>query len=234
MGDLESFSGADMGGESFDPAAFERFKEKMRRAAAQIKAIKKQEQKQKQSEDEIVKILLKFFKSGANSDILKLLLRLLNQNVPAVFLVYILIIMDKDIQKDLKINLSTSTIQTNDKEEQQSEINLPEQYIGDVVLPLKVKIILIKWIDLLFSSASEYPKKLLRTIQTKDGKITNTSSQLLAFCLRNFFNDEKIEANYDKLKQFSIFILTDIVKKLKTTPPKIEKTKQSKLKENNK
>ena len=47
-------------------------------------------------------------------------------------------------------------------------------------------------------------------------------------------NDNPRVSVYDKLKQFSIFILTDIVKKLKTTPPKIEKTQQSKLKENNK
>ena len=51
MGDLEFFGGLDTGGESFDAAAFERFKERMKRAAAQLKAKQKTEQKQKKTEE---------------------------------------------------------------------------------------------------------------------------------------------------------------------------------------
>ena len=50
MSDLESFSGSDGRGESMDPAAFERFKEQMAAAAAQLKAIQAGEQKQKKKE----------------------------------------------------------------------------------------------------------------------------------------------------------------------------------------
>lgn len=61
--DLESFGGFDTG-EGMDEAAFEAFKEKMKRTAAQIAAIKKEEKKQKKSEQDLTAILLKFVKTS--------------------------------------------------------------------------------------------------------------------------------------------------------------------------
>jgi len=105
MGDLEFFGGPDQGGESFDAAAFERFKERMKRAAAQLKAQQKTEQKQKKTEDELIKILIKFIKSGKKKDLLLLVTRLLEMNVPAGFIVSLLVISNKDIQEELKLTL---------------------------------------------------------------------------------------------------------------------------------
>lgn len=66
--DLESFIGFD-GDEGMSEAAFEKFKERMAKAQAQIAAIKKEEKKQKKKEDELVKILLKFIKTSHKKDL---------------------------------------------------------------------------------------------------------------------------------------------------------------------
>lgn len=218
MGDLEFFGGSDTGSEGMDPAAFERFKEKMRRAAAQIKAIRKQEQKQKKSEDEIAKVLSRFLKSRQKQNIMQLVVRLLEQNVPAVFIVNLISIAVQSVQDDLKIKLLPNSVTDDDKKLiSGGELDefLPAKYIEDDVLPLKIKVAVVKWIDLLFKASLEKPRKLLKTIQTVDGKITNTAIQCGAFCLRDFLDANGIQVEYAKLRQFSSFILKDIVHKLK-------------------
>src|SRR5260221_3590095 len=100
MSDLESFFSNDNRSEGMDPAAFERFKERMAAAAAQLKALQKQEQKQKKKEDELVKILLRFIQTGTRRDIMILVSRLLEQNIPAGFIVSLLLISNEDIQRE--------------------------------------------------------------------------------------------------------------------------------------
>ncbi|MCH8049759.1 ATP-dependent Clp protease proteolytic subunit [Patescibacteria group bacterium] len=105
MSDLDLFGGLDAGGDTFDAAAFEKFKERMKQAAAQLKALQKQEKRQKQTEDELIRILVKFIKTGKKRDILLLVIRLLEMNVPAGFIVSLLLISNPDIQQELKLNL---------------------------------------------------------------------------------------------------------------------------------
>ena len=105
MSDLESFGGMDAGGDQMSAAAFEKFKERMKAAAAQLKALQAGEQKQKKTEDELIKILLKFITSGKKRDILMLVLRLLEMNVPAGFIVSLLIISNQEIQQELNLKL---------------------------------------------------------------------------------------------------------------------------------
>ena len=71
MSDMEFFSPGEAG-ESYDPAAFERFKQQMKASAAFIAAARKSEQKQKEKEDKLAKILLKFIQTNQKSGILML------------------------------------------------------------------------------------------------------------------------------------------------------------------
>ena len=96
---LESFLGLD-GGEGMDEGAFEAFKEKMRAAAAQIAAIKKEEKKARKKEDELLKILLKFVKSSHNTELVLLISRCLEQNIPAHFILSIVVLGNEEIQRD--------------------------------------------------------------------------------------------------------------------------------------
>mgnify|MGYP005669001197 CR=1 FL=1 len=75
---LENFAGFDQN-DGMDAASFEKFKEKMKRAAAQIKAIKKEEKKRKKKEDELVKILLKFIQTSHKRDLVLVISRALHR-----------------------------------------------------------------------------------------------------------------------------------------------------------
>jgi len=216
MGDLDIFGGMDSGGESFDAAAFERFKERMKRAAAQLKALQKSEQKQKKTEDELIKILIKFIKSGKKKDLLILVTRLLEMNVPAGFIVSLLVISNPLIQQELKINLLPSAT----TEEEQAIIkenfenpNLPEIYMGDQVLPLKVKIAIANWINEINKRVNEKPHKVIETTLDQNEMLQLSVIQLGTFSLRDFLDEQKVENNYDQLKEFINFILSDIIKR---------------------
>ena len=111
MADAESFFGREERGDSMDPAAFERFKERMAAASAQLKSLAAQQQKQKKKEDELVKILLKFIQTGQKRDIMLLILRLLEQNIPAAFIVSLLLISESEIQQALGIKLLAAPVQ---------------------------------------------------------------------------------------------------------------------------
>lgn len=225
MGDLEFFGGADGGGESYDPAAFERFKERIKRAAAQLQAQKKAEQKLKKTEDELIKVLLKFIQSGQKKDILLLVIRLLEQNVPAGFIISLLMISNEFIREELKVNLlPASKDEQNIQEglieqsfstskEGGSSQNLPDTYIGGRVLPLKIKIAIANWINEITRRVNENPHKVIKTTLDQDRLVQLSVIQLGSFCLRDFLEQENVPHEYDQLKNFISFILNDIIKK---------------------
>lgn len=94
---LEEFGGLD-GGEGMSAAAFEKFKEKMKKAQAQIAQIQKQQKKQKKKEDELIKILLHFIHSSQKFDLVLLISRALEKNVPAFFVLALALLGNEEIQ----------------------------------------------------------------------------------------------------------------------------------------
>lgn len=234
MADVESFFGADDRGEAMDPAAFERFKERMAAASAQLKTIAAQEQKQKKKEDELVKILLKFIKTGKKRDIMLLVLRLLEQNVPAAFIVSLLLISNTDIQQELGIKLLTATgAQSESKEMEQRttphvssdhekdneldelSVSLSQHDFKDAVLPLKVKIAVDNWAREIIRYSEEYANRILQTVLDQDGLIKLPVIQLAVFCLRDYLQQQAVQLDYDILKNFIGLMLEGIIKKIK-------------------
>jgi hypothetical protein len=218
MSDFESFSGLDTGGEGSDPAAFEKFKERMQAAAAQLKALQAGEQKQRKKEDELIKILLKFIKTGQKRDQLLLVSRLLEQNVPAGFIVSILLISNPEIQQELGIKLLPSGEPVHDAGLGQSspqKETLPDRYLGDNVLPLAIKIAIDSWIGEIVRRASDDPARILQTILDETGIIKLAVTQLAVFCLRDFLEEQGSPTEYDKLKDFMYLMLEAVVQKLK-------------------
>lgn len=207
MSDLEFFGGGEQS-EAFDPAAFERFKEKMAAAAAQLKAAQAQEQKQKQKEDELVKILLKFIQSGQKRSLMLLVARLLEQNVPASFIVAILLISNESIQEDLNIKLLPGPEQT------QSNTKLPEVYIGATVLPLKIKIAMDHWAQQIYHLGREHAERVLTTVIDGNGAIKLAVVQLTTFSLKDFLNEKGIEVEYEAIRGFTELMLEKILTRI--------------------
>jgi len=209
MSDLESFSGFNDRNEGMDQAAFERFKERMAAASAQLKAIQAGEQKQKKKEDELIKILLKFIQSGQKRDILLLVTRLLEQNVPASFIVSVLLINNANIQQELGVKLLPPGQIDNIKQ------TLPDRYMPNQTIPLKVKIAIDAWVQEMLKYASEKAARLLETALNADGTIKLPLSQLAILCLQDFLNEHNIQADYPDLKDFMQLMLEGIFKKIK-------------------
>lgn len=195
-----------------DTAAFEKFKERMKAAAAQLKSLAAGEQKARKKEDELIKILLKFIKSGKKKDMLLLVLRLLEQNVPAGFIVSLLLISNRDMQEDLGLKMLPSGPEHELPEDSDIE-TLPDQYLKDSVLPLRVKVAIDAWLHEIAKRASENPEKIIFTVLDEEGIIKLPVTQLAVFSLREFLEGQKVETSYDKLKDFMDMMLEGILKK---------------------
>lgn len=222
MSDLESFFGADTGGESIDPAAFERFKQRMQAAAAQLQAQKKQEQKQKQTEDELIRILMRFIHSGQRQDLLLLILALLERNVPASFILSLLLISHPQLQQELKVSLLPSGSETKDRHPQeynnavmpmQNETLLPDYPLGNEVLPLKIKIAITQWLEEITRRIEEKPHRIINTAM-ENGVLVTPAIQLSVFCLRDFLEEQKVNCDYQQLKAFMTYMLNDIISRI--------------------
>ena len=140
---LESFIGFDAG-EGMSEAAFEAFKEKMKAAAAQIAAIKKEEGKQKKKEEELHKILLKFIQNSGKKDLTLLISRALEQNIPANFIMAMILLGNEDIQREVGHFIMLSAAQEEQSESQQQNSNSQALTFfdeEDKTTPLKIKII---------------------------------------------------------------------------------------------
>jgi len=194
-----------------DAAAFERFKERMAAAAAQLKALQKQEQKQKKKEDELIAILRKFIQTGTKRDIMILVSRLLEQNIPAAFIVSLLLINNEDIQQELGIKLLLPGAV---EQEKTRALTLPDHYLKGEIIPLKIKIAIDAWAHEIIERSQEYAHRVLQTVLDHDKLIKLVVIQLAVFCLRDYLEEEGIRIDYDLLKNFVQLMLEGILKKI--------------------
>lgn len=276
---LESFSGFDSG-EGMSEGALEELQQKMKAAAAQIAAIKKEEGKQKKTEDELFKVLLKFINRSDKKELCLLISRALEQNIPANFILAIIILGNEDVQKEIDgymmLSASAGTSRsagtphgntTSPADASRSAKNSPHGNTSshedtstpadasrsaknsphgntpssgntsppedtsppadakkliffdeeDKTLPLKVKVEVDGWIKSMLFQAQQKPQKLLKhSYEVKEeGVIKPILPRLTAFILRDFLEQKKIDENYKKLHDFSIFIIKGILTKIR-------------------
>ncbi|MFH1218402.1 MAG: hypothetical protein V1679_01005 [Candidatus Peregrinibacteria bacterium] len=207
--DLESFISAE-GGEGMSEAAFEAFKEKMKKAAAQIAQIQKEEKKAKKKEEELLKILLKFIKNSSKKDLVLLISRVLEQNIPANYILAVILLGNEDIQEEIGKYLMLKSAEISDEKSL--------AFFGeDESLPLKVKIELDNWIKSMMVQADDNPHKLLKTAYEYDEDNKKTVCRplviLTAFIIRDYLEQKKLDESYDKLKNFAEFITEGILNK---------------------
>lgn len=221
MNDFEGFAGAEQTGE-VDAAAFEKFKERIKAANTQIKAAKVQEQKKREKESKLVAILIQFVKKNQKKDIMQLIARLLEENVPPLFILSIVMLGNEDLVKEMEGE------QNKQIEAGESDSQVLAFFDKEQVLPLEIKVEIDKWMKNILVHALETPKKLLFTVFDADGNLKLPLIQLSAFILRDFLESKKQETDYEKLKEFSDFFLNGVIKQVKQ---KVEEQKE--LKEKN-
>lgn len=243
---LEEFSGFNQN-EGMDANAFERFQERMKAAAQQIQAIRKQEKKAKKKENELIQILLRFIKNSHKKHLVLLISRVLEKNVPANFILAIALLGNDDIQREIgqylvpeSLRLEAGTSADGAKQSEPGLNNLQNEkaltfFQGDSTLPLKIRIEIDHWIKGLLLQASETPEKLLKTAyDVKEERVPDEDSQfggtkkvyhkteseaiakLMANIIFDFLKQNGIEEdNFEKILEFSKFLLKGILKKAK-------------------
>ncbi len=232
---LEQFINSDQGGEGMSEAAFEALRERMAAAAAQIAQIKKEEGKQKKKEDELLKILLKFVKTSSKTDLVLLISRVLEQNIPANFILSIIVLSNPEIHQEVG-HFKMLDHQGNIQNPQSDSSNAQALIFfnsNDETLPLKVKIALDNWMKNLLLQAEENPQKLLKTayeIEMKElprewdfedpkyeriERIKAILIQIITSVMREFLEQNNVTEPFDKLHDFAKFIITGILNKTK-------------------
>lgn len=210
-------------GESYDPAAFERFKQQMKASAAFIAAARKSEQKQKEKEDKLAKILLKFIQTNQKSGILMLAAKLMEENIPPSFILAIILLGNEEIQAELKKEISglaqieAPKAGTGEKDEAKipSEFSLAAKF-ENPALSLKVKAEIDSWGKSIFEAGSSVPFRVLETALNPEGNIKKVVIDCTANVLDDYLASNKMpQVEYDTCFSFCEFLMRGIMQALK-------------------
>lgn len=221
MSDFESFNPGE-GGEAYDPAAFERFKEKVKKNAAFIAAVRKGEQKQKIKEDRLAKILLKFIQSNQKSALLMLAAKLLQENIPASFILSIILLGNEEIQLELKKEAQADlpelaagdSVNSSFKQTSSSEFSIITAF-SDQSLPLKLKAEIDNWGKGIFESGSAAPFKVLETALDAGGAVKRIVIDCCANVLGDFIkNNGGPQLGYETFYSFCEFLMKGVMRYL--------------------
>lgn len=226
---LESFFGADSG-EPMSEASFEKLREQMAAAAAQIQAIKKEEGKQKKKEDDIYKILLQFVQTSQKKDLTTLIARVLEKNLPANFILAIILLGNEEIQHKTGqvLMLNGGVAEDGTIPNEKALIFFTEE---DSTIPLKLKIEIDNWIKNMILQAEENPQKLLKTgyeirmIELEKESVYDDTEyrqekipheivvMLITLVLADFLAGYNQAESLKKLQEFCRFIYSGILKR---------------------
>lgn len=214
MADFESFN-AGQAPESYDPAAFERFKEQIKKSAAQMAAARKDEARQKVKEDRLAAILLKLIKSNQKRGILLLAARLMQENIPPSFILAIIVLGNHDIAEEMRQELAQLAPVPGAEataDHPTSEFSLIAQY-GDAAAPLTIKAELDMWGKGLLETASAIPFRILETCLDSQGNIKNILIDASANVLDDFLETNgQPEVAFESAFSFCKFLMEGIMK----------------------
>lgn len=219
-------------GESYDPQAFERFKDQIKANAQFFAALQKGEKKQKEKEDKLFVILMKFIKANQKSAIVLLAARLLEQNIPASFILSIILLGNDEIQQELKREVGdllslprAKDIQIQEQYASESGSQSKSQSAGqfslmsrlsDHTLPLKIRLEIDAWAKGMFEAGAAAPFKVLETVLDNAGVIKQVVIDACANIMEDFVEGAGGEnLPYDKYFGFCELLLRGIMNKLK-------------------
>ncbi|EKD93004.1 MAG: hypothetical protein ACD_28C00278G0004 [uncultured bacterium] len=239
----EIFSGAEGNeGGGISPDKVREFQARMAQNQQLMAAARQQEQRQKQNEDKLVAILLKFIQNSKKSDLTLLIARCLEQNIPAVFILALILLGNEDVQKELGVhfelgNEPLALAGSTEENHQQTlhDIEDPEMSGALVVFgqdrsfPIKLRLAVDLWGKNIFDAASPIPERILKTVPeyNEDPEAVPISkemvTQLTAFVLRDYFAQNHFTPPYENLKNFADFFMRGVLKRVKD---QIENQKQ--------
>lgn len=205
---LENFFGLDTGESQGSQEASEKFQEQMRKNAAASMAIAGNQQRQKQKEDKLARIFIKFLKNNSKGDLVFLIISLLEQNVPAAFILAILMISDPELERDLEISLEK-------KVEEMGQEPALSTFSSEDSLPNNLKLELNAWGDEILKAGLMRPGKTLNSVLTPEQKLKSIILDLIVYSLQEYFKRHALDFSEDKIKQFALLSLQSVLIKLR-------------------
>lgn len=217
---LESFFGLDNADGQVSAEAAEKFREQMRKSAAAAKAIGAHQTQQKKKEDKLAKIFVKFLQSKAKSDLIFLVVRLMEENVPGAFILAILLVSDPELEKDLEVDLSkhAKLMEAKIKEGTVStEVTgtALTLNIDDQTLPQNIKAELNAWGEEIIKAGLLMPRKTMASILTSDDKLKSIVLDLLVYSLDEYFDRHGMVYDDEKIRQFALLSIQTVLIKLR-------------------
>ncbi len=216
MSDLESFS-FEESNQGSTPETFKLFQERMKAASSQIQAIRAGEQRQKKKEDELAKILSEFIKSlqhdSVYAEFLVHVSKLLGLNVPAAFILVLIIINFPKLQQQTGLKLITfeEAARAGALETQ----TLPDLYLAENALPPFLKIAIDAWIQEISQVATDNRSKLLQRALTLSQEFFPEIDQMMAYNLTFYLEKNGFPIAEEFAQTFSRFCLKGILDQIK-------------------
>lgn len=214
MSDFESFIGLDQGENQISPEALAAFQERMRKNAQQIKALRKAESKQKKKEDKLAEILKQFLRDNHQSSLFHWIVVLLELNIPAAFILSIILLGSKELQEQTGIQLEDSDASNLPSDRTHTAENKLVVYGKNESVPLKIKISIDLWGKNIFEAACLNPHKVLNTALDVEKKLKPPVYKLAAVVLNEYLESQEQASNLDNLEEFCKAMLNGIIKKV--------------------
>ena len=206
---LESFFGLDTDS-SGSAESREKFQEMMRESAKAAKAISGHQAAQKAQEDKLAKILMRYMKDAGKSDIVFLVIKLLQENVPGTFILAVLSIADPDMEKELRASFDATHEVLIEK--QDSSLST---FAGEAFIPEEIKLELNAWGDAILKAGLLLPGKTLQNVLTPELKLKSLVLDLLQFALEEFLERHGIEFSEERIRQVCLLSIQMVLVKLR-------------------
>lgn len=223
MSDLESFSFHESANTGSTAESFRLFQERMKVAAAQIQAIRAGERRQRKKEDELAKILSAFLGSLQHDSTLTQFLgqisKLLSLNVPASFILVLLVIAFPELQEQTGLRLIG--LQQAAKAGALDAATLPDLYWQNNLLPPAVKVAIDSWIREIAAVSLEHRDKLLSRAADGNGAFIAEVRELAVLSLGRYLEHAGLGFTQEMTSQFCNYFLAGIFSQLKNPPPEL-------------
>lgn len=206
---LESFFGLETEGAG-SPESREKFQEQMREAARAVKNMTAHQAAQKAKEDKLAQLLVRLMRDTGKSDIVFLVVKLLEENVPGAFILGILCIADAEMENELSEKYSNVT----------SQESALKTIPGEEFIPDDIKKKLNSWGEGILFAGLMMPGKTLQTVLTPDQKLKSLILDLLQFSLEEYFQRHGLEFSEERIRQVALLSIQSVLLQLRTETQK--------------